>query len=80
MCGIGLFLLATLGRNMAIVLQSFIPICPVNLIALLVTLQKNFQVVTRHGNTYIFGAGPALFHGILPDNYWWNYCKLVHGI
>jgi hypothetical protein len=29
---------------------------------------------------YIFGAGPALLQGILPDKYWQNYCKLVHGV
>jgi hypothetical protein len=30
--------------------------------------------------TYIFGAGPALFQGILPEMYWRNYCKLVRGV
>ena len=30
--------------------------------------------------TYIFGAGPALLQGILPDKYWRNYCKLVRGV
>ena len=29
---------------------------------------------------YIFVLGPALLHGILPDRYWRNYCKLVKGI
>ena len=30
--------------------------------------------------TYVFGLGPAVFHGILPDKYWRNLCKLVRGI
>lgn len=30
--------------------------------------------------TYIFVLGPALLHGVLPDKYWRNYCKLVKGI
>jgi hypothetical protein len=30
--------------------------------------------------TYIFVLAPALLHGILPDKYWRNYCKLVKGI
>ena len=30
--------------------------------------------------TYLFGLGPAFLHGILPDKYWKNYCKLVRGI
>ncbi|KAF9486092.1 hypothetical protein BDN70DRAFT_846549 [Pholiota conissans] len=30
--------------------------------------------------TWIYGLGPALLHGILPDKYWKNYCKLVRGI
>jgi hypothetical protein len=28
---------------------------------------------------YFYGLGPALFHGVLPDKYWKNYCKLVRG-
>ncbi|KAI0054504.1 hypothetical protein BV25DRAFT_1873322 [Artomyces pyxidatus] len=28
---------------------------------------------------YIYGFGPALLHGILPDKYWRSYCKLVSG-
>ncbi|KAF8811838.1 hypothetical protein BYT27DRAFT_7221332 [Phlegmacium glaucopus] len=30
--------------------------------------------------TYIFGLGPGLLHGILPNKYWKNYCKLVAGV
>ncbi|GJE88558.1 hypothetical protein PsYK624_046410 [Phanerochaete sordida] len=30
--------------------------------------------------TYLFGMGPALLHGILPDRFWTNYCKLVRGV
>jgi hypothetical protein len=30
--------------------------------------------------TYVFGLGPAVFRGILPDKYWRNLCKLVRGI
>ncbi|KAJ3508503.1 hypothetical protein NLJ89_g5715 [Agrocybe chaxingu] len=30
--------------------------------------------------TYVFGLGPGLLHGILPDKYWKNYCKLVAGV
>ncbi|KAF8816949.1 hypothetical protein BYT27DRAFT_7247837 [Phlegmacium glaucopus] len=30
--------------------------------------------------TYIFGPGPGLLHGILPNKYWKNYCKLVAGV
>ncbi|KAL0568733.1 hypothetical protein V5O48_013253, partial [Marasmius crinis-equi] len=26
---------------------------------------------------YFFGLGPCLFHGVLPDNIWKHYCKLV---
>jgi hypothetical protein len=29
---------------------------------------------------YFYGLGPALFHGVLPDKYWKNYCKLVRGV
>ncbi|KAH7903124.1 hypothetical protein BJ138DRAFT_1138786 [Hygrophoropsis aurantiaca] len=29
---------------------------------------------------YLFGLGPALLYGILPDKYWKNFCKLVRGI
>ncbi|KAI0054811.1 hypothetical protein BV25DRAFT_1873269 [Artomyces pyxidatus] len=29
---------------------------------------------------YIYGLGPALLYGVLPDPYWRNYCKLVFGI
>jgi len=29
---------------------------------------------------YIFGLGPGLLYGILPDNIWKNYCKLISGI
>ncbi|KIJ13970.1 hypothetical protein PAXINDRAFT_80092 [Paxillus involutus ATCC 200175] len=29
---------------------------------------------------YIFGLCPALLHGILPDKYWSNFCRLVRGI
>jgi hypothetical protein len=29
---------------------------------------------------YIFGLGPALFLGILPDAYWKHFCKLVQGV
>lgn len=30
--------------------------------------------------TYVYGLGPALLKGILPDKYWKNYCKLVRGV
>ena len=30
--------------------------------------------------TYVFGLGPAVFRGILPDKYWRNLCKLIRGI
>src|ERR1700728_70963 len=26
---------------------------------------------------YIFGLGPGLFYGILPQKYWRNFCKIV---
>jgi hypothetical protein len=26
---------------------------------------------------YFYGLGPALFFGLLPHNYWQNYCQLV---
>jgi len=29
---------------------------------------------------YIFGMGPGLFYGLLPEKYWKNFCKLVSGI
>jgi len=29
---------------------------------------------------YIYGLGPGLFYGVLPEIYWVNYCKLVAGI
>lgn len=29
---------------------------------------------------YFFGLGPCLFYGILPDQYWEHYCKLVRVI
>jgi hypothetical protein len=27
---------------------------------------------------WLFGLGPALLYGLLPDAYWFNFCKLVH--
>jgi len=30
--------------------------------------------------TYLFGLGPGFFYGILPMQYWKNYCKLVAGV
>ncbi|RDB26701.1 hypothetical protein Hypma_005263 [Hypsizygus marmoreus] len=29
---------------------------------------------------YLFGLGPGLFYGLLPDPFWHSYCKLVSGI
>ncbi len=29
---------------------------------------------------YLYGLGPGLLYGILPDIYWRHYCKVVHGI
>ena len=29
---------------------------------------------------YIFGLGPGLFYGVLPDRHWKHFCKLVFGI
>jgi hypothetical protein len=29
---------------------------------------------------YVFGLGPALLHGILPQRYWSNFCKLATGV
>jgi hypothetical protein len=29
---------------------------------------------------YIYGLGPALFYGVLPEKYWMNFCKLVYGM
>ncbi|KAF8064108.1 hypothetical protein FPV67DRAFT_1782455 [Lyophyllum atratum] len=29
---------------------------------------------------YIFGLGPGLFYGILPDSFWQSYCKLVAAV
>jgi hypothetical protein len=29
---------------------------------------------------YLFGLAPALLHGILPDKYWKNFCKLVYAV
>ena len=28
---------------------------------------------------YIYGLGPGILHGILPDKYWQNFCKLAAG-
>jgi hypothetical protein len=28
---------------------------------------------------YLFGLGPGIFHNVLPDKYWRNFCKLVYG-
>jgi len=30
--------------------------------------------------TYVYGLGPALLYGILPDKYWTSFCKLVVGV
>ena len=30
--------------------------------------------------TYLYGLGPGLLYGILPDRYWKNFCKLVIGV
>ena len=29
---------------------------------------------------YLYGLGPGLLYGILPDVYYSNYCKLVYGM
>ena len=29
---------------------------------------------------YLFVLGPALFQTVLPEKYWWHFCKLVIGI
>jgi hypothetical protein len=29
---------------------------------------------------YIYGLGPAMFYGVLPEKYWVNYCQLVYGM
>lgn len=29
---------------------------------------------------YMFGLGPALFYGVLPDAYWHNFCQLVRAV
>lgn len=29
---------------------------------------------------YLYGLGPGIFYGILPDKYWENFCKLVYGV
>ena len=29
---------------------------------------------------YIYGLGPTLFYGVLPEKYWMNFCKLVYGM
>ena len=29
---------------------------------------------------YIYGLGPAMFYGVLPEKYWVNFCKLVYGM
>ncbi|KAJ3533550.1 hypothetical protein NM688_g7267 [Phlebia brevispora] len=29
---------------------------------------------------YLFGLGPAMMKGTMPEPYWLNYCKLVHGV
>jgi hypothetical protein len=29
---------------------------------------------------YVYGLGPALFYGVLPEKYWINFCKLVYGM
>ncbi|KAJ3558416.1 hypothetical protein NM688_g939 [Phlebia brevispora] len=30
--------------------------------------------------TYLFGLGPAMMKGTMPEPYWLNYCKLVRGV
>ena len=29
---------------------------------------------------YLYGLGPGLLYNVLPDEYYTNYCKLVHGV
>jgi hypothetical protein len=29
---------------------------------------------------YIYGLGPAMFYGVLPEKYWVNFCKLIYGM
>jgi hypothetical protein len=29
---------------------------------------------------YLYGLGPGLFYGVLPDKYWRNFCRLVCGV
>jgi hypothetical protein len=40
----------------------------------------NLGYKTREFQLYMFGLGPALLYGVLPERYWVNYCKLVRGI
>ncbi|RXW16092.1 hypothetical protein EST38_g9763 [Candolleomyces aberdarensis] len=34
----------------------------------------------REWLTYVFGMLPGLLHGVLPERYWVNFCKLVWGV
>lgn len=52
------------------------------LIAHHVILQKkiNSSYKAKEFQTYVYGLAPALLHGLLPDVYWRNFCKLVRVI
>lgn len=40
----------------------------------------NMDYKTWEFHLYTFGLTPALLYDILPECYWANFCKLVHGI
>ncbi|KIO02210.1 hypothetical protein M404DRAFT_148484 [Pisolithus tinctorius Marx 270] len=44
-----------------------------------ITEKLNMSYKTWEFQLYMFGVAPALLYGILPDQYWSNYCKLVCG-
>ena len=29
---------------------------------------------------YLYGLGPGVFYNVLPEKYWWHFCKLVFGM
>ncbi|KIJ44525.1 hypothetical protein M422DRAFT_135788, partial [Sphaerobolus stellatus SS14] len=41
-------------------------------------VNSGYRVIEWQG--YLYGLGPALLHGILPDRYWKNFCLLVSAV
>src|SRR5882724_9572507 len=45
-----------------------------------IALKINSGYKAKEWHGYLYGLALALLHNILPQNYWQNFCKLVHAM